>query len=75
MAFPADRGSDSLHLPRHRSLQRFSLHGIDASTGRINLDGQIPVEVSDMNEVTLAGLAGDDSFSWWLGPTACRSMA
>ncbi len=46
----------------------FSLAGQNASTGRITLDNQLPVDVSDMIQVTLAGLAGDDTFNLVNGP-------
>ncbi len=46
----------------------FTLTGLDASTGRINLGNRLPVDVSDMNEVTLAGLDGDDTFALQAGP-------
>ncbi|MEX2113817.1 MAG: Ig-like domain-containing protein [Pirellulales bacterium] len=48
-------------------LNNFSLQGLNASTGTINVDSRIPVEVSDMNEVTLAGLGGDDTFTLLAG--------
>ncbi len=46
----------------------FLLEGLDAFTGRITLDNRIPVEVSDMIQVTLAGLDGDDTFELVAGP-------
>ncbi len=65
---PGGPRSDSFIYRGTDLADAFTLTGLDASTGRINLGNRLPVEVSDMIQVTLAGLDGDDTFNLVNGP-------